>query len=1464
MTQVILQNANASPWSVPSDWGDPGSVIELVGPGGDGNTLAATTGASWVSSNGGAGGGYLKLTWSSGVLTPGTGTVAFQIPTHNGTTGSTAQDNNATSWLGSSPPTNCYLAQAGAKAGGTAGGTAPPGGTGRVSGTVTITYTTVSKAGGSGGISGAAVTSSGGGGGGGAGPNGIGGAGGNSTAAGTCGGGGGGGNNGGAGGIGLVGAGGAGGSGVGGAGGAGGIAASAPGKSATAGRGAGGGGGFASGTASQLSVGGTASTDTQYSGAVGIGGGGGGGGANSVNTAGATTSGGNGGLGGGGGGGPAGSRSATSTRASGVGGAGFIIINYSPTVYANAPARLEFTGNQSTQVPARLELLKGVSTGGNASKALLHFDGPDASTTITDSAGPVLWTAGGNAQLDDTQYVFGGTSLRLDPLLTASHDYVFGNGGVAFGTNDFTVDFWLRSTANGIQSNQFTLTSLNNGVIFVDTGSHISFFAASATQITGTTTLTLNVWHHIALTRQNSTHRLFLDGVLQGSAWTNSIDYGTAAAGSPSIGANPGAGGPFTTGWIDEFRILLGTAAWTNNFTPPTVPYSGLAGSFWPIEFLKTVAQPNVFGFNGSVISAGAIASIAAISGSPIAGDDLSIVPQFTPYPKTNPIELLATAVVVAGTVTQRARLNIEALSGVAARPGARAEVLASMRQLAPVRLEQLTQVQTPQSLFFIDGSMLDGGGVLGGTMGGQYIEVLLSAIAAARSNLEVLHGVSAAPRTNEEVLASASNVTARALLQLELLAGIRGGAGWRTEFLANLRGAGGLQDEFLSNLRASGGDRLEYLASLRAVGGPQSEFLHGLVGGGGQPLESLHGLANGLRAYAELAANLRAGGGLQDEILANARAQSGERLEYLLSVAGQSRANAEIISGVLNVTGLARLNLELLAGIRAGVGAQAEFLANLRRAGGDPLEFLAGLAARQRAAAEYLLSVSAQARTNEEITATVNLVTALSRLNLELLANVRGAGYPTRLEQLLSVAMPATTTDTSGLGGIGVFSISDFAIAGGILGTPFTPRMQQLELLSALASSSRLPAEYLLSAQATTRTNEEIISSVLNVTGLSRLNLELLANLRGSVGGRLEALLNVRGSGGDALELLHGLIGNPRLAAELTANLATAPWRGNVEALLNARAVLGPRLENLLSVAWRAPTQDEILSSVQNVTALSRLNLELLGNTNVTGLSRVPLEQLAAIAGRPVTQAEFLANIRAGLAQLPAEVLHSLVGNPRLVAEFLAGVAGQPRLRTEQLSGIAGRPPTQAELLANLRAGVAVLPAELLANVRTQGGGRIEQLTGVAGSPAVRLELTGNITSITQERDEFVANFRATVGSLRDEVLLSCRFTPGLRGEYTASVRGLENLPFEVVSTVRPLLARSSLPLELVINVQGGLQHLPFEYTGISALHRIDRIRLRGTFQTGYTFSGTFQTAHNLRGTYQVNILPLGKVRNP
>lgn len=224
--------------------------------------------------------------------------------------------------------------------------------------------------------------------------------------------------------------------------------------------------------------------------------------------------------------------------------------------------------------------------GGNDgfTKVLLHFDGTDASTTITDSnagGSAHTWTAIGNAQLDTGITKFGTATLLCDGTgdsVTApdSADFTLGSG-------NFTIDTWFNR-AGGDTTNRFMYGQANSaGTGGLTTWAKLdgankivcdisSNGTASAVSITSTTTFTAAGWHHLAFVRTGNTLKMFINGTQEGGdgSFASSVFDSSNSLGVGSLGELT------TTTWfgsLDEFRLSVGIARWTANFTPPTAAY---------------------------------------------------------------------------------------------------------------------------------------------------------------------------------------------------------------------------------------------------------------------------------------------------------------------------------------------------------------------------------------------------------------------------------------------------------------------------------------------------------------------------------------------------------------------------------------------------------------------------------------------------------------------------------------------------------------------------------------------------------------------------------------------------------------------------------------------------------------------------------------------------------------------------
>jgi hypothetical protein len=208
---------------------------------------------------------------------------------------------------------------------------------------------------------------------------------------------------------------------------------------------------------------------------------------------------------------------------------------------------------------------------------LLGYEGADASTTFTDESSYArTMTAVGNAQIDTAQSKFGSASGLFDgtgDCVTTPDAAVF-----TLGSGDWTMETWVRfNSVSGFQSffSQWGAVANNTSkswtfVYFAGTG--LQFYWNSANSRTFAWSPSTNTWYHVAMCRSGSNLRAFVDGTQVGSTASVSgqtIENSTEvlAVGSDSAPTS------FLNAWLDESRIIVGTALYTSNFTAPIAAF---------------------------------------------------------------------------------------------------------------------------------------------------------------------------------------------------------------------------------------------------------------------------------------------------------------------------------------------------------------------------------------------------------------------------------------------------------------------------------------------------------------------------------------------------------------------------------------------------------------------------------------------------------------------------------------------------------------------------------------------------------------------------------------------------------------------------------------------------------------------------------------------------------------------------
>ena len=189
---------------------------------------------------------------------------------------------------------------------------------------------------------------------------------------------------------------------------------------------------------------------------------------------------------------------------------------------------------------------------------------------VLDSSLKNNWETVGNAQISTAQSKFGGSSIAFD----GSGDYLLTKAPsttlCAFGTGDFTIEFWVYFNTvasqvvydgrpSGTQTTQPTIYMSGSGVLF--------YYVNGANVITGAT-LTSGQWYHIAVCRSSSQTKMFLNGVQTGSTYADTVNY-TNTVDRPMIGNDGFNLTNALNGYIDDLRVTKGYAVYTTNFPVP-------------------------------------------------------------------------------------------------------------------------------------------------------------------------------------------------------------------------------------------------------------------------------------------------------------------------------------------------------------------------------------------------------------------------------------------------------------------------------------------------------------------------------------------------------------------------------------------------------------------------------------------------------------------------------------------------------------------------------------------------------------------------------------------------------------------------------------------------------------------------------------------------------------------------------
>jgi hypothetical protein len=205
---------------------------------------------------------------------------------------------------------------------------------------------------------------------------------------------------------------------------------------------------------------------------------------------------------------------------------------------------------------------------------LMDMEGTDAGQDAVDASTGLHALTWNTIVLDDAQAKFGTTSLLNNGTAANYLQKTSTSAEDDFGTADFTVEFHWRPAAlniNQVMIGTWTTTDgwwvkeSSTGFLQVGFGNTVVYSETNASA-----GISVGNWYHIAVAREGTNLRVFVDGTQIGADVTDSTDIqSTVVLKMMSLdGTQQGA-----NGWLDNVRITKGVARYTSNFTAPTEAY---------------------------------------------------------------------------------------------------------------------------------------------------------------------------------------------------------------------------------------------------------------------------------------------------------------------------------------------------------------------------------------------------------------------------------------------------------------------------------------------------------------------------------------------------------------------------------------------------------------------------------------------------------------------------------------------------------------------------------------------------------------------------------------------------------------------------------------------------------------------------------------------------------------------------
>lgn len=233
----------------------------------------------------------------------------------------------------------------------------------------------------------------------------------------------------------------------------------------------------------------------------------------------------------------------------------------------------------------------------NPKHVLLHFDGTNDSTTITDEWGGT-WTAINNAKLKTgISGAWGTACLYLDGTgdqVTSGTTYAANGVAFAIAGPRFTIEGRFQDLGHTVARILFRLglTSDYSMQLAINTDGKLGLYVSTngstwniASNLKESNAWSLSTWYHIALEMQwleeAGTYRyvVYRDGTAVITTSTaDTVGFGNSGYGTTLLQIGGGQATSCWYGYIDEVRVTIGANRYGKAFTAPSAPFNKYDG----------------------------------------------------------------------------------------------------------------------------------------------------------------------------------------------------------------------------------------------------------------------------------------------------------------------------------------------------------------------------------------------------------------------------------------------------------------------------------------------------------------------------------------------------------------------------------------------------------------------------------------------------------------------------------------------------------------------------------------------------------------------------------------------------------------------------------------------------------------------------------------------------------------------